>query len=94
VHDYAAVNNQDAWANLFDVLEIVRCKDDRHPAFSVDGSQELSDTILGGNIKPDGWLIKEQDLWVVQQGERHLRSHPLTQRQLPHRELNELTHVK
>ena len=80
VEDGAAVDDHDAAAELFDVVEIVSGEKDRGFIALVDGAEELANVILGDDVEADGGLIEKKDGRIVQQRGREVAAHALAER--------------
>jgi hypothetical protein len=79
---------------VLDVRDVVRGEEDRRPRRLVEGDEQLPEAPLGQQVEPDGRLVEEQDLGVVQQARGQLAAHPLAQGQVAHRLVEEVAGVE
>src|SRR5580704_4810239 len=79
------IDNHDAAAKLFDIVEVVRSQQNCGVKFAIDGAQEMADMILRHHIQADRRLIEEQQRWIMQQRGSQIATHALAKRKLPYR---------
>src|SRR5579859_2394880 len=82
VENGAAVDNHDAAAELFDVVEIVGGEKDGGFVALIDGAEKLANVILGDDVEADGGLIEKQNRRIVQQRGGQVAAHALAERKL------------
>ena len=80
VEDGAAVDDHDAAAEFFDVVEIVGGEKDRGFVALVDGAEELANVILGDDVEADGGLVQKKDWRIVEERSGQVAAHALAER--------------
>ncbi|HEX8582057.1 MAG TPA: hypothetical protein VF640_07005 [Acidimicrobiales bacterium] len=63
-------------------------------SLGVDPHEEVAHPRLADDVEPDGRLVEEQQLGVVEQGGDEVAPHALPEGQLPHRRVEERRHVE
>ena len=66
----------------------------RGAALGVEGAQELAQPALADHVEPDGRLVEEEDLRVVQQRRDDVAAHPLAEAELPDRGVEQVVEVE
>ena len=92
--DPAVVDDHHPPAEPLDVGQVVGGEQQRHVAARVHRGQERAQPLLAGQVEPDRRLVEHQQLGGVQQRGGDLAAHPLAQRQLPHRGVQEAGQVE
>ena len=64
------------------------------PCSSVDRHEELADGLLADEVEADGGLVEQQDGRIVEQRRRELAAHPLPERELAHRHVEQRPEVE
>ena len=82
VEDGAAVDDHDAAAKFFDVVEIVGGEKDRGFIALVDGPEKLANVIFGDDVEADSGLVEEKDRRIVKQRGSEVAAHALAERKL------------
>ena len=85
VDDRAVVDDDGPLGDVLDVGDVVRRQEDRGALLLVEPDQQLAEALLGQQVEADGRLVEEQDLGLVQQARGQLAAHPLAERQVAHR---------
>ncbi len=85
VDDLAVVDDDGPLGDVLDVGDVVRGEEDGGALLLVEAHEQLAEALLGHQVEPDGRLVEEQDLGVVQQARGELAAHPLAERQVAHR---------
>ncbi len=75
VEDFAVVNDHDAAAEFFDVVEIVGGKEDGGAKFAIDGAQKMADVIFGDDVEADGGLVEKEEWRIVQERGGEIAAH-------------------
>ncbi len=88
------VDHHDPAAQLLDVGEVVGRQQDRRAALGVQVLEELPHLDLGDHVQPDRRLVQVQHLRIMEQRGRDVAAHPLPQRELPYRDLQQLSQVQ
>ena len=94
VEELPAVDDDDPLAEGDDVGHVVAREEDRRPGAAVVLGDEPPDLRLHRHVEPDGRLVEERDLWRVKQPGRELHLHPLAERELTDRLVNERPEVE
>ena len=84
VKDAAVVNDHDAAAELFDVVEIVSGEKDGGAELAVDGAEELADVIFGDDVEADGGLVEEEERGIVEERGGEVAAHAFAEREFAH----------
>src|ERR1700746_178927 len=79
------VNDHDAAAKLFNIVEVVRRQQNRGVKFAIDGAQEMTDVILRHHVEANRLLVEKQQRRVVEQRGSQVATHALAKRELSHR---------
>src|SRR5690242_6679869 len=66
VKDGTAVNDHDAAAKFFDVVEIVRGEKNGGPEAFVDGAEKLADVVFGHDVETDGGLVEKKNRRIME----------------------------
>ena len=90
----AVVDDDDPVAQRLDVLQVVRGEHQGGATLVVEGAQELPQPALGDDVETDGRLVEIEDLGVVEQRRGDVAAHPLSEAELPHRGVHQLTEVE
>ena len=85
VEQAAVVDDHNAAAELFDVIEVVRGQQNGGLKFAIDGAQEFANLIFGDDVEADGGLVEEKQRWIMQQRGGQIATHALAERKLAHR---------
>ncbi len=56
----------------------------------VDPHQELAEALLGQQVEPDGRLVEEEDGGLVEHARHQLAAHPLAEREVADRDVEQL----
>ncbi len=81
VEDGAAVDDHDAAAELFDVVEIVGGEKDRSFVALVDGAEKLANVVLGDDVEADGGLVEKKNRRIVKERGGEVAAHALAERE-------------
>src|SRR5271167_3215770 len=84
VEDGAAVDDHDAAAEFFDVVQIMRGEKDRGFVAPIDGAEKLANMILGDDVEADRWLVEKKNRRIVQQRCGEVAAHALAERKFSH----------
>src|ERR1700745_706059 len=79
------VDDHDAAAQLLDIVEVVRGKQNRGVKFSIDSAQEMADVILRHDVQANRRLVEKQQRRIMQQRGIQVATHALAKRKLAHR---------
>ena len=94
VHDPAVVDDDQPPAQPLDVGQVVRGQHQRGVAGRAQLGEERAHRLLAHHVEPDRRLVEEQHLRPVQQRGGQLAAHPLAERELPHRDVEERVEVE
>ena len=84
VDHLAVVDHHRSLRDVLDVGHVVAGEEDRGALLLVEPHEQLAEPLLGHEVEPDGRLVEEQDLRVVQQARGQLAAHALAQREVAH----------
>ncbi len=84
VEDRAAVDEHDAPAQPFHVVEVVRGEDHGGALVPVLVRDERPDAFLGDHVEADGGFVEEEDARLGEHGGGQVAAHALAEGQLPH----------
>src|SRR5580704_2394285 len=84
VQHLAVVNNHDAAAKLFDIVEVVGSEQNRGAEFAIDGAQKMADVIFRHHVESDSRLVQKQQRGIVQQRSSQVAAHAFAERELAH----------
>ena len=85
VDHLAVVDDDGPLGDVLDVGHVVAREEDRGALLLVEAHEQLAEPLLGHEVEPDGRLVEEQDLRVVEQARGELAAHPLAEREVAHR---------
>lgn len=88
------IDDDDTFADILDISEIVRGEEDGRLLGPVDFIDDLPKLLLRNDIKADGRLIEENDPRGVDEAGNKLASHPLSERELPDRDIHQILHLE
>ena len=94
VVDLSLGDDHDALAERRHVFHVVAGQQDRDLPLLLVVLEELLDVVLSHHVQTDRRLVQKQHLRRMQQGGDQLHLHPLAQRQLAHRLLQQSPHVQ
>ena len=89
MHDAPLIDHDETPAQPLDIGKVVRRQHDCRIAGGAQRGQERAHGLLAQQVEPDRRLVEEQHLGPVQEGRRELTPHPLTERELPNRDVEE-----
>ena len=92
--DPAVVDDEDPVAEPLDVGQVVRGEQHGRAALGALADQEAAQSLLAHQVQADGRLVEHEQLRRVQQGGRDLAAHPLPERQLADRGVQERLHLE
>jgi hypothetical protein len=75
-------------------MRTMRRQDERRAALPIQLGDERADRFLRDDVEPDRGLVEIDDARIVQQRRREVATHPLAERQLPHRRRQEVAHLE
>ena len=75
VEDFAVIDDHDAAAELFDVVEVVGGEQHRGAKFAIDGAQKMADVIFGDYVEADGGLVEEEERGIVEERGGEVAAH-------------------
>ena len=76
-------------AEAGDVGHVVGGQQDRHAGLAVQFAQEVAHALLGDDIEADRRLVQVEDRRLVEERRRQVAAHPLAERELAHRLIEE-----
>ena len=94
VDDLTVVDDDGPLGDVLDVRDVVGREEDRRALLLVEAHEQLAEALLGDEVEPDRRLVEEQDLRVVEQARGELAAHPLAEREVPHRLVEEVGGVE
>ncbi len=78
------------FGDVLDVGHVVGREEDGGPPLGVQPDQQLAEALLGQEVEADRGLVEEQDLGLVEHAGRQLAAHPLAERQVADRHVEEV----
>src|SRR5579872_1347832 len=80
----AMIDDHDAAAKFFDVVEVVRGQQDGGLKFTIDGAQEFANLIFRDDVEADGGLVQKKQRRIMQQRGCQVAAHALAERKFAH----------
>jgi hypothetical protein len=94
VHHPAVVDHHEAWAEPFDVGQIVGGQHQGGVPGAAQFGEETPHRLPADHVESDRRLVQEEHLRTVQQGGGQLAAHPLAERELTDRDVEEGVQVE
>ena len=94
VEDFAVVNDHDAAAEFFDVVEIVSGEQYRRAKFAIDGAQKMADVVFGDDIEADGGLVEKEKRRIVQERGGEIAAHAFAEGKFADRRVQVIADVE
>src|SRR3954469_24740045 len=86
--DFAVIDDEDAVAQLLDVLHVMAGQHRDDAMFLVVDAQKFTNPFLTDDIEADGRLVEEENTRLVDERGDQLHLHALAERELPHHDIH------
>ncbi len=94
IENFSVIDQQNSSAEPLDVVQVVRCQDDRRAIGSLDLLDKAADALLRDHIQSDRRLVQVHHAGLVEHRRREVAAHPPSQAELPDRCADELVETE
>src|SRR5690348_1674461 len=84
IEEAAVVDDHDAAAKFFNVVEIVRGEQHGGLEFAIDGAEEFANLIFGDDVEADGGLVEKKQRRIVEERGGEVAAHAFAERKFAH----------
>ncbi len=88
------VDDDDPFAEFFDILHVVARQHRGNPIFFAVMPQKVADLFLADHVQSDRWFIQEQDFWSVNQRSNQLHLHSFAETQFPDHDIEFIADIQ